>query len=425
MRSLSRRRFLAGVGFAALSGLLISCGGSAGAVAEARSGKPRQRDPQASPEDVRAYAAGHNAFGLALYSQLRGASGNLFFSPYSIAQALTMASAGARGNTAQQMTRTLHSAFPQERLHPAANALDLALSGRGAGQEGFRLEIANSVWGQRDYTFRPEFLDLLATNYDAGLRLLDFKAAPDSARATINATIAQQTQDKIKDLLPPGSVDDMTRMVLANAIYFNARWVAPFPKENTADRPFHLDDGGTITVPLMRLRKVLRYTEGQGYQAVALPYKGGVSMIVLLPSAGGLTAFEQQLSAERLQGILGELKESDLILTLPKFAYQSDSVSLRQALTQLGLADAFIPDTADFSGMDGSRNLYLKDAYHKAMVRVDEDGTEAAAATGLVMEAVSAPPTMTVDRPFVFAIRDDETGALLFIGRVVNPKVAV
>jgi serpin B len=422
MTALSRRRFLAGAGLAALSGLLMSCGAGPSAGAEARSSKPRLRDPQASPDDVRAFAAGHNAFGLTLYEQLRGTGGNLFFSPYSIAQALTMASAGARGSTAQQMAQTLHSAFPQEQLHPAANALDLALTSRGAGQEGFRLEIANSVWGQRNYTFRPEFLDLLATNYGAGLRLLDFKGAPDPARTAINAAIAQQTQDKIKDLLPPGSIDNLTRMVLANAIYFNAKWVAPFPKANTQDGSFHLEDGSTVTAPLMRLRKVLRYVERPDYQAVALPYKGGVSMIVLLPSAGGLAAFEQQLSAERLEAILGELAESDLILIFPKFAYQSDSVSLRQALTQLGMADAFIPDTADFSGMDGSRNLYLKDAYHKAMVRVDEDGTEAAAATGLVMEAVSAPPVMIVDRPFVFAIRDDATGTLLFMGRVMNPK---
>jgi serpin B len=257
------------------------------------------------------------------------------------------------------------------------------------------------------------------------VHLLDFTSAPEAARATINATIAQQTYDKITDLLPPGSIDGLTRMVLANAIYFNARWVSPFPKQNTADGAFHLDDGGTVTVPLMRLREVLRYTKRPDYQAVALPYKGGVSMIALLPSRGGFAAFEQRLSAERLQAIQGELTESDLALTLPKFTYQSDSVSLEQVLTQLGMADAFSPGAADFSGMDGTRNLYLKDAYHQAMVRVDEDGTEAGAATVVLGQAVSAPPTMTVDRPFIFVIQDDATGALLFMGRVVNPKTAV
>jgi serpin B len=415
-----------GVGLTALSGLLLSCGGGPSAVAEARSSKPRQR-PRTSSDDVRAFAAGHNAFGLALYELLRGSSGNLFFSPYSIAQALTMISAGARGNTAQQMAQVLHSAFPQERLHAAANALDLTLGSRGAGQEGFRLELANSVWGQRDYAFRPEFLDLLAVSYGAGLRLLDFKAAPEAARATINATIAQQTHDKINDLLPPDSINSQARMVLANAIYFNAKWLSPFPTFFTADRPFHLDDGGTVTVPLMGLDTQLRYAKTSDYQAVALPYKGGVSMLVLLPSVGGLAAFEQRLSAERLRAIQGELTESYMALRLPKFTYQSDSIRLRQALTQLGMADAFSPGTADFSGMTGSRDLYLIDAFHQAMVRVDEEGTEAAAATGVIAVPASAPPrtSMTVDRPFIFAIQDDETGAVLFMGRIMNPKGAV
>src|SRR5262249_19629310 len=228
MTTISRRAFLLTVSLAALGGLLSSCGGSASAAIEARSGRPRQTAPEATPDDVRALAAGHNAFGLDMYRLLRARGGNLFFSPHSIAEALTMASAGARGQTAEQMARALHSAFPEERLHPAANALDLALTSRGAEQDGFRLEIANTVWGQRDFAFLPEFLDVLATNYGAGLRLLDFKAAPEPSRAAINAAIAQQTHDKIKDLLPPGSIDDMTRMVLANAIYFNAKWAMPF-----------------------------------------------------------------------------------------------------------------------------------------------------------------------------------------------------
>ena len=430
MTTLSRRRFLMGVGLTALSGLLLSCAGRTGTVAEARSSKPRQRDPQISPDDVRAFAAGHNAFGLALYELLRGDVGNLFFSPYSIAQALTMVSAGARGNTAQQMAQVLHSAFPQERLHTAANALDLALESRSAGEEGFRLEIANSVWGQRDHTFRPEFLDLLAVNYGAGLRLLDFTATSEAARATINATIAQQTHDKIKDLLPPGSIDNLARLVLANAIYFNAKWVSPFPTHYTADGSFHLDDGGTIAVPLMRLDANLRYTKTTDYQAVVLPYEGGVSMLVLLPKEGGLAAFEQQLSAERLQAIQNGLAENDLILVLPKFTYESGSVSLGQLLTQLGMADAFNSGAADFSGIDGSRELCLKDAFHKAMVRVDEEGTEAAAATGVIAVPAAgprmpSPPRMIVDRPFIFTIQDDETGAVLFLGRIMNPKAAV
>src|SRR5262249_36336309 len=179
-----------------------------------------------------------------------------------------------------------------ERLRPAANALDLALTSRGAEQDGFRLEIANTVWGQRDFTFLPVFLDVLAVNYGAGLRLLDFKAAPEPARSTINAAIAQQTHDKIKDLLPPGSIDDMARMVLANAIYFNAKWAMPFEKEATHDGPFNPGTGAAVTVPLMTHQATYAYGSGQGYQAIALPYRGGVSMLVLLPDAGQFDAFE-------------------------------------------------------------------------------------------------------------------------------------
>ncbi len=206
MTILSRRRFLVSAGLTALGSLLMSCGAAGGAaLAEARSSKPRQSDPQAAPDDLQAFAVSHNAFGLGLYGLLRGGGGNLFFSPYSIAQVLTMTSAGARGQTLAQMAQALHASLPPERLHPAANALDQALTNRGAEQDGFKLEIANSIWGQSGHTFLPEFLDTLATNYGAGLQLLDFQAAPDSARATINSTIAQQTHDKIKDLLPPAA----------------------------------------------------------------------------------------------------------------------------------------------------------------------------------------------------------------------------
>jgi serpin B len=409
----------------ALGGLLASCGGSASAATEARSNKPRQSSPQAAPDDMRAFAAGHNSFGLDLYKRLRGA-GNLFFSPYSIAQVLTMTSAGAREQTAQQMAQSLHSPFSQERLHAAANALDLALTRAGVEQDAFRLEIANTVWGQRGYTFLPEFLDILAANYGAGLRLVDFQAAPEPARATINAAIAQQTHDKIQDLLPQGSIDSRTRMVLANAIYFNARWVQPFEKESTRDGTFNPAEGGPVVVPMMTHQAMYPYGSNQGYQAIALPYRGGVSMIVLLPDAGQLDAFENGLGAALLQTIVEGLKPREVLLTLPKFEYHSDSLSLKRALLALGMADAFDENAADFSGMDGKRDLYISDGYHKAMVRVDEDGTEAAAATGIVIGRTSAPLegplTLVVDRPFVFAIRDDATGALLFLGRMANPK---
>lgn len=424
MSTISRRTFLATLGLTALSGLLAACGGSISAAAEARSDKPRQSAPPVSPDDVKAFAAGHNRFGLALYHVLGG--GNLFFSPYSIAQVLTMTSAGARGQTAQQMAQTLHSAFPQERLHPAANALDQALSSRGAGDDGFHLEVANSIWGQQGFVFQPAFLDTLATNYGAGLRLLDFKTAPEPSRSTINATIAQQTRDKITDLLPAGSIDFSTRLVLANAIYFNAKWVAPFAKEATRDGTFNPDQGGAVTVPMMTNQSGYPYMAGQGFQAIALPYRSGISMLVLVPDAGQLSAFEAGLDDALLQSTLDGLANRQVLLTMPKFAYLSDSISLRAQLVALGMADAFNAGAADFSGMDGQRDLFIGDGFHKAMVRVDEEGTEAAAATAVIMRETSAmvdpPLTLTIDRPFVFLIRDDATGALLFMGRIVNPK---
>jgi serpin B len=424
MPTISRRSFLATLGFAALGGLLAACGGSISAAAEARSDKPRQSAPPVAPEDMNAFAAGHNRLGLDMYRQL--GAGNLFFSPYSIAQVLTMTSAGARGQTLAQMAQALHSALPQERLHPAANALDQALTSRGSGDDGFKLEIANSIWGQQGFAFQPAFLDTLATNYGAGLKLLDFKTAPEPSRATINTAIAQQTHDKITDLLPAGSIDADTRMVLANAIYFNAKWAAPFEKDNTRDGTFTPEQGGTVTVPMMTHQAGYNYLAGQGFQAISLPYRGGVSMLVLLPDAGQLSAFEAGLDEARLQSTLDGLANRLVLLTMPKFEYHSSSISLKQQLVALGMADAFEPSAADFSGMDGQRDLFIGDGFHKAMVRVDEEGTEAAAATAVNMQATSAmvdpPLELTIDRPFVYLIRDDATGALLFMGRVVNPK---
>jgi serpin B len=444
MPTRARRKFLASAGLAALSGLLMNCGVNSdattgvgtpqvlptedpfNAVPAARSDKPRENAPQVTPADVQAFAAGHNTFGLDLYGRLRTGAGNLFFSPYSIAQVLTMTSAGARGQTAQQMATTLHSAFPQAQLHLAANALDQALMSRGATQGGFKLEIANSIWGQSGRTFLPEFLDVLAANYGAGLRLLDFKGASEAARTTINDTIARQTHDKIKDVLPPGSIDSFTQLVLANAIYFNAKWAQPFFQPDTRDGTFTPDQGSPVTVPMMKREILIPYVASQGYQAITLAYQGGVSMLLVLPDAGQLAAFEAGLDIAKLQSILDGMSQHDVVLAMPKFEYRSDSISLRDQLSALGMADVFA--SPDLSGIDGTRGLYISDVVHKAMVRLDEEGTEAAAASvALAATAMPPPPKqviLTIDRPFVFMIRDDTTGALLFLGRIANPKTA-
>jgi serpin B len=387
--------------------------------------------PEVSDADMKALVAGNSAFAFDLYGRLVDEQGddNLFYSPYSISLALAMTHAGARGTTEEQMADTLHYTLPQDRLHPAFNALDQALASRGEDAEGkdaegFRLNIANAIWGQKDYTFQDAFLDTLAQNYGAGLRVLDFASAPEKARGTINAWVSERTEGKIEELIPEGAIGAMTRLVLTNAIYFNAAWAEPFKEERTQDGTFHLLEGGEVTVPMMRQTASFGYAEGHGYQAVELPYDGHeLSMVILLPDADGFESFEGSLNAQRMASIVEELERQGVSLTMPKFEFDS-GFGLNDALKAMGMEDAFSA-AADFSGMTGSKDLFISSVIHKAFVSVDEEGTEAAAATAVVM-AESAMPSqpvqVSVDRPFIFTIRDIETGTVLFVGRVLNPS---
>ncbi len=393
-----------------------------------RSEKQRVTSPDVAETDLAELVAGNSAFAFDLYQAIGEGDGNLFYSPYSISLALAMTYAGARGETEQQMADTLHHTLPQDQLHPAFNALDLALASRGEGAEGqdgggFRLNIVNSIWGQTGYSFLPAFLDTLAENYGAGLRLLDFVKAPEESRGTINDWVSEETEGKIEDLLPPNSITPETVLVLTNAIYFNAAWSHPFDEELTHDGPFSLLDGGQVTVPMMEQTEYFGYAEGEGYQAVELPYDGGeLSMVILLPEDGRFEEFVRALDAQQVASIAKDINPQGVHLTMPKFTYES-SFRLKKALAAIGMPAAFT--AADFSGMDGTRNLFIDDVFHKAFVSVDEAGTEAAAATAVVVALTAAPSPpieVTVDRPFVFVIRDIETGALLFVGRVVNPS---
>jgi serpin B len=413
-----------------LAGSVVGCGlrGTSTVVRAdvVRSDKPRLAAP--SPADVPDLVEGNTRFALDLYRVLYDPEANLFCSPYSISQALAMTYAGARGDTERAMAGALRFALPQERLHPAFNALDQALASRGEGDDEqgqrFRLHVANALWGQKGFDFQPAFLDLLAQSYGAGLRVLDFAGAPEPSRETINHWVEDQTEDKIKDLLPQGSIDLDTRLVLSNAVYFNADWMHPFVEGATQDGAFHLLDGNTVTVPLMRLDERLGYGEGQGYQAVELPYVGGeLAMVVLLPAEGNFEAFAKALDAARLSAVLQGIQRNQVTLTLPKFKYESGA-QLKDALSGLGMKEAFSM-AADFSGMTGRKDLYVDEVYHKAFVAVDEKGTEAAAATAVVANLVSAPAQepkeVRVDRPFIFLIRDVQTGTILFLGHLVNP----
>lgn len=389
----------------------------------------RVTHPDVPAQDLTELVSGNNAFAFDLYRALRErGDGNLFYSPFSISIALAMTWAGARGETERQMAETLHFTLPQDRLHPAFNALDLELAQRGQGargkdHKGFRLHIVNALWGQKDYRFLPEFLETLARNYGAGLRLLDFAGDPEAARGIINDWVRQQTEGRIRDLLPPGAIDILTRLVLTNAIYFNAAWAEQFDPRETRDGTFHLLDGSHVTVPMMRRTANYGYAAGEGFQAVELPYDGEeLAMVILLPDAGRFEEFENSLDAGRGQEILSGLAYQQVALTMPRFRVESD-FSLADTLAAMGMSAAFEPGRADFSGMDGSRNLYISRILHKAFVAVDESGTEAAAATAVVigLTGLRSQVAVTVDRPFIFLIRDLQTGTILFVGRVINP----
>ena len=394
----------------------------------ATSHKQRVQSPDVPDGDLAAAVTGNTAFAVDLHRQIRAQPGNLFYAPFSISQALAMTWAGARGETAKQMARALHFTLGQDKLHPAFDALDLALMSRGrnaAGKDGgaFRLNVVNALWGQMSYHFEAAFLDTLALDYGAGMHVVDFQKAPEDARATINRWVAQKTENRIEDLLPQGSVGPLTRLVLTNAVYFNAAWAQPFDKANTRDQAFTKRDGSTIQVPTMSGYQQAAYGQGPGWAALELPYAGReLSMVLLLPDAGRFGDFEASLTGEKIGDITKTLRMHGVTVTLPRFHIESQ-LSLADQLSKLGMPIAFT-DAADFSGMNGAGGLQISAVVHKAFVDVDEAGTEAAAATGAVVSTTSAPEPAEIhfDRPYVFFIRDRATETILFFGRVEDPR---
>jgi serpin B len=385
-------------------------------------GPQQPASPLAGPVSLPAgLATGNNAFAFDLYQAIRSKDGNLFLSPYSIETALGMVYAGARGETAQQMAATLHFPLPQEQLHLALGRLQANLQQAGA-DGSFVLTIANSLWSQRGFDLLPEFVTVAIGDYGAAPRPVDFTtgAGRDQARLAINEWVDEETQGRITDLIPDGAFNDMTRLVLANAIYFKADWDEPF--QTIPDpQPFTLLSGEQIAAPMMSRRGGVRYFAAQDSEAIELSYQGDrMKMLILLPAAGQFPAFEEALDAARIEEALAGLQGGDIRLTMPKFEYTSDFM-LAEPLAALGMPAAFSAAQADFSGMTGQPGLFLSAVIHKAFVAVDELGTEAAAATGVVVELSAMPQVVVVDRPFVFLIRDSETGVILFLGRVLNP----
>ncbi len=406
--------------------LLAACGTSDSGPTEIKSDLARDLHPAVTDSDLESLVAANTAFTADLYREVHGEPGNLFMSPHSIATALAMTYAGAAGNTATEIATTFHWSQAPATLHASFDRLDLDLASRANQAMGntipFRLKTANSIWGQEGKEFLPPFLDTLAVNYGAGLHVLDFKGDADGSREQINHWVEDRTNDKIKDLLPKGSVTDATRLVLTNAIYFSAAWDDPFDAGNTKDAPFHLADGSTIQTTTLHQTAEYRYGEGDGFRVVELPYDGGqLAMDVVVPA--DLATFEAGMTGATLEAVTKSLGAAEVELALPKFKYEAP-LGLKEHLYTLGMKDAFDDAAADFSGIDGTRSLVISDVLHKGFVAIDEKGTEAAAATAVIVGDTSVPEfhQLAVDKPFVFFIRDLPTGAILFIGRVVDPR---
>ena len=376
--------------------------------------------------EMKTLVEGNTTFALQLYGTLRSTEGNLTLSPYSISSALAMTYAGARGQTARQMEQTLHFDQGQTDLHTLFGRLGTALK---AAQGSNELNIANSLWPQEKYPFRAEFLSLLKKDYGATVTPLDYEKGAEQARVTINQWVDDKTRHRIAEIIGPGVLTDLTRMVLVNAIYFKGTWAAPFPESATQPDKFYTEPDTTISVPFMHKRGRFSYSENDQLQLIALPYAGRqLDMIILLPrSRDGIGQLEKSLTVASLSAWTSGMRDQQVDVALPKFK-MSSGFDLAKALRALGMKDAFEMDRADFSGMDGKSHwLYISAVLHKAYVDVNEKGTEAAAATAVVMVGRAAAPPMEpprvfrADHPFLFLIRDSTTGSILFMARVAKP----
>ena len=381
--------------------------------------------PAVTPVETAALVQGNTEFALDLYGKLRGHEGNLFFSPCSISTALAMTYAGARGATAAQMAEALHLTAAQGRLHVIFSQLAGQVAEAGKAN-GCQLDIANALWEQAGYGVLEEFRTIVRTRYLGELRELDFAHDAEGARVTINDWVEGQTQGKIQNLIPRGSLGDLTRLVLTNAVYFKALWRHPFRKAATREEPFWLSQDKSVPVPMMRQIHPARYAEFGDCQVLELPYAGDdIAMVILLPiGRTGLPEFEASLTADRVTELVRRAARENVDMSLPRFKLVSQFM-LNEPLQAMGMTDAFSQSVADFSGMSDKRPLFISGVIHKAFVDVNEEGTEAAAATGVVAVGGGAPARPVLfraDHPFLFLIRHIPTGSILFIGRVADPR---
>jgi serpin B len=387
---------------------------------------PHVRSPLT--QTVRDIAAANNRFGFDLFSRLRekhSEADNALISPLSISTALAMTYAGARGENAAQIGRVLHLDDLGDNVYAGFGSLITDLN---APRPGYELSVANRLFGQEQFPFRQSFLDRLANDYQAPLERLDFRRAPEPSRTHINDWVADQTHDRIKDLLPSGSIVPETSLVLTNAVYFNGKWKHGFDEEATHDAPFYVAKDSIADAPTMFQRNTFKYGQFADFQMLEMPYAGDdLSMVVMLPSSrDGLRSLETSLTAERFDESLQSLQNREVDVFLPKFTFK-DSAKLKAPLTTLGMTDAF--GGGDFSGI-ADIGLQIDEVYHKTFIDVNENGTEAAAATAVVVVTTTAvlnpppPPVFRADHPFLFALRDTHTGSLLFLGRMADPGAA-
>jgi serpin B len=426
---MNRRTFMALLTSPAVAALITACGDDASTptstpgptLLPVRSARSDLARSAATLGDAQQAAAAINAFATDLYDRLVAddPQANLVFSPTSIALALLMTLAGARGTTAEEMITTLH-VTDAEAIHRSANAVDAAVDESSSGLN--RVTITNSLWGQDGFAFEQPFLDVLASEYGTGMELVDYRADAEGARVAINGWVSNETDERIPELLAPGTLTPVTRLTLVNAVYLKAKWQFEFTEEATLVAPFTTATGATVDVPTMHQTSPLAYAEAPGWRAVQLPYVDGLlAMDIYLPdvATAGSVPF-----GDLAEALLTETLTPTVQLSLPKFDIET-STSLAEQLAALGMPTAF-SDSADFTGISTVEPLHIADVIHQANITVDEEGTEAAAATGVVIRSTSAPVDtpieFVVDRPFVFALRHVSTGATLFMGRVTDPS---
>jgi serpin B len=396
-----------------------------------RSVKPRALSVPPLLDSKQLYADSQSKFATAMHGQVRAMSGNLVYSPFSMTSALAMLYAGAKGTTATEMKSALSFQLDGAPLYSAFNWTDQELASRGKGAksadgQAFRLNVVNDIWSQADYAFDPMYLDTLAENFGTGVHVQDFKRDPEGSRQTINGYVQKATESRIKDLIPEKIIDNQTRLVLTNAVYMNAHWKVPFEPKVTSDAPFTKLDAQKADVKMMHQETFFSASVGNGYSAVDLPYEDdNLSMLLVIPDEGTFGPFEAGFDAAKLQAVRTGMKVERVKLAMPRFEFPS-TIPAAEIMKKLGMVAAF-GTGADLSGISTSEPLKVQSILHKAFIKVQENGTEAAAATAVVIGVGATAPIentlkISADRPFLFVIADKPTGTVLFMGRVLDPN---